>query len=161
MCVALPVAMLIISAAGAVASAAAQKQQADQQQAATERQENLQQQDLVRQQQQIDQQTRQAMNGQARQAMHDMALFDTVTGEYGGGNSADRARAVSMVQNGENLATIASNRDDAQVENRFDSLAVRSGANARLASIQQPSWVETGLRIGSSYANYRSQTTMH
>jgi hypothetical protein len=148
--------MLAITAVTAVASAAEQTRQADIQQDRVEEQERLNQQDLVRQQDQIDQQARQAMNEQARQAMSDMALFDTITGEYGGGKTAERAGVVSMVQHGENLATIAGNRTGAQMENRFESLAVRSGANAKLASIQQPDWVETGLKIGAGYANYKA-----
>jgi hypothetical protein len=156
MCVAVPVAMLIVSIASAVASAAAQKQQAVNQERGLRAQAAQQQNDLNRQQDQIDQQASQAMNEQARKAMHDMALFDTVTGEYGGGHSTDRASAVSMVQNGENLATLDGNRKGAVMENRFESLAVKSAAQARMASIQQPSWIETGLKIGSSYVNYKA-----
>jgi hypothetical protein len=158
MCVAVPVAMLIISAASAAASYASQQQQAKTQAQALNQEHALQQNDLNRQQEQNDQQARQAMNEQARAAMHDMALFDTVTGEFGGGISASRAATVATVQNGEALATIAGNRDKAQTESRFQSLATTARSNSMLASIRQPSWIESGLRLGSSYMDYKSQT---
>jgi hypothetical protein len=158
MCIPIAVAGLIISAVGTVASVAAQQQQAKQQANALNAEHAQQQNDLNRQQDQYDQQARQAMNEQARQAMHDMALFDTVTGEYGGGNSADRAATIATVQNGEALATIAGNRDKAQMENRFQSLATTARTNSMLASIRQPSWIESGLRLGSAYMDYKTQT---
>jgi hypothetical protein len=150
MCEPATIAMLAITAAGALVAHEEQANQAQHQELAAKKQEDLQQNDLNRQQQQIDEQAKQAMNEQARKAMKDMALFDVITGEYGGGNSASRAATVATVQQGETLATIAGNRDKAQVENRFDSLATTARTNAMLASIRHPSWAQTGLTIAGA-----------
>ena len=114
--------------------------------------------DLNRQQQQTDAATAQQMNEAARKAQKDSALFDVVAGEYGGGNSVDRARTIGNLQTNENLATMTSNARTGAAENGFSQLATIAQAKARLAAINQPSMLGTALQIGgaatSAYAGY-------
>jgi hypothetical protein len=113
-------------------------------------------------QRQADQQTEaamQQMNEHARAAARDSALFSTITGEYGGGNTADRGAAVQGIQQDERLASLARNSDMASQELATASMANKDNANARLASIQQPSALGTALQIGGAYAKYRVDTS--
>lgn len=112
-----------------------------------------QQMDLERQNEQQRQAAAGQMNEHAQRLMKDNALFDVVTGEYGGGNTADRSRAVSGVQAGEQLATIAGNAQSALQENSFASTAASTRANAQLSSIQRPSIFGTALQIGAGAVN--------
>lgn len=142
-----------ISAASAVAAHQQQSGQAKNQQAAIEREARLQQADLVRQRDQQFDAANAEMNEHARQAMQEMAMFDVVAGEYGGGNSVDRARTVGDVQNGEQLATISHNASIASGESSFRSLSVREQALSRIGAIQRPSNLGTALQIGSAAVN--------
>lgn len=153
-----PSVLLALQVAQAGASYESQRQTASASADAIRKSTAMAQADLVRQQSQIDAQARQQLNAHARQAARDMALFDVVTGEFGGGNSASRARAVSEVQQGEDQSTIATNRDNAQMENRFASLATKARADGQLASIRQPSLFETGLSIASAALDYQTRS---
>lgn len=145
--------MLTSLALTAASGAAAYRQQsntAKQQANAVETERALQQNDLVRQQ---DQQTRaasQEMNEQARQSLADAALFEVITGEYGGGNTANRGMAVMGIQQGEQQAVIGSNARTAAGETGFRSLAVQQQASSRIASISRPSAFGSLLTIASS-----------
>lgn len=157
--------LMLASMALTVASgAAAYKQQsntAKQQADAVETDRALQQNDLVRQQ---DQQTRaasQEMNEQARQSLADSALFDVITGEYGGGNTANRGMAVMGVQQGEQQAVIGSNARTAAGETGFRSLAVQQQASSRIASISRPSAFGSLLTIASAVAPTAQQYREH
>lgn len=151
-------ALAVLQVAQAGASYEAQRQTASAQADSIRRASASAQTDLQRQQSQIDAQAAQQINAQARQAQKDMALFDVVTGEFGGGGSATRARTVAEVQRGENLSTIATNRDNAQMESHFASLATADRANSQLASIHQPSLFETGLDIASAALGYQTRS---
>jgi ATPase subunit of ABC transporter with duplicated ATPase domains len=150
MCEPTTIAMLTIAAMSAVTSHQQQSQMVEAQTEAINREQRLQENDLARQQGQQHAAAAAQMNEQARRAQKDMALFEVVTGEYGGGNSAARAGAVSTIQNGEALATIGQNASNAQGETSFRSLAVSSQAQSRLASLQRPSNLGTALRIGAA-----------
>ena len=149
--------MLAIATVGALAGHDAMRQSANAQADGIKRQAELQQNDLARQSEQQREAAAAQMNEHARAAAKDTALFDVLTGEYGGGNSADRARATMGLQQDENLATIQGNARAAAGENSFASLAVQSQAQARLASIQRPSKLGTALQIGGAAAGAWSQ----
>lgn len=150
MCEPTSLAMLAIAAVSAVSAHQQQSQMVESQTEAINREQKLQENDLARQQEQQNAAATAQMNEQARRAQKDMALFEVVTGEYGGGNSANRAGAVSTIQNGEALATIAQNANTAQGETSFRTLAASSQAQSRLASLQRPSNLGTALRIGAA-----------
>lgn len=148
--------MLAISAASALVSYDQQSQMADAQAEGIKRQRDLQLNDLARQGEQQREADAAQMNEAAKRSARDMAAFDVMAGEYGSGNSMERARATMGVQAGENMATLAGNARTAAGENSFSSLATKTRSSAQLASIAQPSAIGTALKIGGAYANYSS-----
>lgn len=148
MCVPVAIIGLAISAASAVASHAAQNSAAKSSARGLRQAEDQQQMDLIRQADEQQEAAGQQMNEHARSAMRDAALFDTVAGEYGGGNTVDRAASVGGVQQGEQLATIGRSAELASQNNRNASLATTQRTNASLASVRMPSSVGLALQIG-------------
>lgn len=152
---------LALSAATTAAAYVQADENADRQQEALDKAEALNQMDLSRQRDQQAQAGAQQMNEAARQASKDMALFDVYAGEFGGGNSVDRAGTVKSVQNGEALATINQNIKTGMSENAFASAASVQQTNSRLASIQRPSAIGTTLQIGAqglnAYSSYKEK----
>lgn len=146
-------AVLAITAVSTAAQYENQRKSASQTGDRLKKQEELRQNDLTRQQAQIDASARQQMNDASKAALADLAMFEVTAGEYGGGKTADRTATVSSIQRGENLATINENRSGAQVENRFSSYATTAATNGRLASINQPSLLEAGLKIAGAGLN--------
>jgi hypothetical protein len=157
MCEPTTLTMLGIAIVGAFAANDQQRASSNRAADATKAQNDLVQNDLARQTEQQDAAGRAQMNDANRKALHDSALFDAVAGEYGGGNSVDRARAVGGLQQSEQLATIASNTRTAQGETAFQSLATMVNAQGRLNSLQYPSWIGTGLQIAGAGANAYAQ----
>lgn len=160
--VSIAIAGLALSAATTYASYAAAEDNADKQQEALDKAENLNQMDLARQRDQQAQAGAQQMNEAGRQAAKDGALFDAISGEFGGGVSVDRAGAGQGIQNSEKLATINQNVKAGMSENGFASMASVQQTNSRLAAIQRPSAIGSSLQLGASglniYSNYRKQT---
>lgn len=141
---------LALTAVGAGVTYKTQSDTAKAQSEAIEKERQLQQNDLVRQQ---DQQARQAageMNEAQRQSVADAAMFQVITGEYGGGNTANRGMAVMGVQQGEQMATIGSNAATVAGETGFRSLATNQLAASRANSISRPSAVGSLLTIGAA-----------
>ena len=96
-----------ISAAGAAYQYDQANESAGIQQSNLEKDEQAARLALERQEEQARQQAMADMNEANRAAVRANALFDAVAGEYGGGTSVDRQRAVGSVQTGEDLATMA------------------------------------------------------
>lgn len=120
----------------------------------------LQQMDLARQRDQQLAQATDQTNEAHRQALADMATLDAIAGEFGGGNTANRGRAVLGVQQGETLATIGTNALNGLTETAFASRAAYRNASSQIRSIRAPSQLEGLLTIGSaalsSYNNYQT-----
>lgn len=137
-----------------------QVQAAESQSEALAKQEDLRQMDIERQASEQREIASQEMNAANRQAIADMATFDTIAGEYGGGNSTSRERAVMAVQRDETLATINSNGRRGMAEIGYAARASRNNALSQIGSIQGPSQVGTLLSIGSAavggYNNYQN-----
>lgn len=154
------IASALIAAGGAVAQHEQARSQGNRMADAADRENDLMQADLQRQADQQDAAARAEMNEANRKAIHDAALFDVVAGEYGGGNSVNRARSIGNLQANENLATIAANARTTQSETGFKRLSTLDMANSKLAAIAQPSVVGTALQIAgagaNAYAGYRS-----
>jgi hypothetical protein len=143
-----------LAAASIAAQHAAGVRSAEKQAGAIRKAEDLQQQDLRRQQQQQMEQAAGAINAEARQAVRDRALFDTMEGEYGGGNSIDRNRVVGDVYSSEQLATLQSNAQIAQGETAFRSFASSERSQSQINGIDAPSIFGTALKLGGAYVNY-------
>jgi hypothetical protein len=157
------IASFAMAATGAVVSHQNASAQAKQTEAAIKKEESLQQADLMRQRDQQYAASAAEMNEHARTAMKEAALFDVVTGEYGGGTTTDRAATIGRMQNNEQLATMQSNASTAAGENSFRSNSIREMALSRIGSIQRPSNLGTALQIGAaaanSYAGYKTANT--
>lgn len=145
---------LAAQATGAVGTLVVANDSAKKQGAAIAEEAASAQEDLRRRQQQEQEAAAQAINEEARAAMKDRALFDALSGEMGGGNSVDRARAAGEVQTGERLATTARNGQLATTETAFRSAAVNRSANSQLASLQGGSVLGTALKLGSAALDY-------
>ncbi|XHS77487.1 hypothetical protein ACFJGW_17445 [Burkholderiaceae bacterium UC74_6] len=92
-------------------------------------------------------------NAHALQSQADLSTLDTLTGEYGGGKAADRARSVQNLQSNAQLAPISRNATTGMSENAFAANAARERTQSQLASIQKPSKAGTYLQIGAGIAS--------
>lgn len=140
--------IMIISA---ILGAVQQQDAAESQEDALRKSAELKENDRRRQQDEAFRSAQQETNELARQAQSDMALFDTLAGEYGGGNTVTRARTVAGIQDAERTATIASNARSGFSQLGFEGLMNRERTRTQLASIQRPSLAGTALQIGSAY----------
>jgi hypothetical protein len=154
------IASFVLAAGSAVAQNEQARSTGNKMAEAAKRENELIQGDLTRQASQQDAAARAEMNAANRKAMSDAALFDVVAGEYGGGNSVDRARSIGNLQSNENLATIAANARNAQGEIGFNRLSTLDRTNSRLAAINRGSTLGTALQIGgaavNAYAGYKT-----
>jgi hypothetical protein len=158
----LMVASMAISAASAYSSYRAQSDSAKQQTRALQKEGDLQQMDLARQAQQQAEAGTDDMNAAARAAQADLATFDVIAGEFGGGNSAERARTIQEVQQGEHLATISRNASTGMSETAFSANAARERNLSQLRSVRAPSKLAMGLQIAGAavdtYSTYKQRT---
>ena len=90
-------------------------------------------------------------NEEARRRQADLALFDVVAGEYGGGASVSRARSVREVQASERMATLQGNESAALGQLGADGVSIQRQASSRLAAIDRPNPFVTALQIGTAY----------
>lgn len=156
----LAIASAVIGAAGSAVQYSASKRQANAYQLQLENDAKTQQAALGRQAEQEARAGAGEMNEVARKALADRALFDVVAGEYGEGNSVDRARTIGSIQADERIATIQDNYGASASERGFQATDLRRSAQDRMASISRPSWLGTGLRIAgaatNAYTDYRA-----
>ena len=131
---------------------------AERQGEALAKEHDLKQSDLRRQQQQQYDAQAAEQNAAARQAARDAALFDVVAGEYGGGNSVDRARAVSQINVDETIATIGRNGSTAREETLFRSIATQKSSLSQIGTLKGPSRLGTALKLGAAAGDYYGKT---
>lgn len=115
--------------------------------------------DAERQQQQAYEAGAAEANAHAMQATKDLALFDAISAEGGGGVTARRQQAAIGIGAGQDLATVASNAQKQQMEISLGDQAAGLRASQQLASVRQPSLLEAGLTIAG--AGIRYNTTMN
>lgn len=146
------------------ASAAAQYEQAsdaadDQEQANRNTREALQKQrdgermDSERMQQQAHEEAAGEANAHAMDALKDMAAFDAIAGENGGGVTSQRASAALGIRQGQDLATISSNAQKRQAEIGFGDFAStnrQAASMAAIPSVRRPSLMQAGLTIAGA-----------
>lgn len=142
--------MAALTVASTYASHEAQVQAAEGQSEALAKQEDLRQMDIERQAAEQREVATQEMNAANRAALADMATFDTIAGEYGGGNSTSRERNVMGVQRDETLATISSNARRGMAEIGYAARASRNNALSQIGAIRGPSQIGTLLSIGAA-----------
>lgn len=115
--------------------------------------------DAERAQQQAQEEAASSVNSHAHAAFKDMASFDAIASEAGGGVTSDRARAALGIAQGQDLATITSNARKQQAEIGFGDLASASRqtqANASIQSVQRPSLLQAGLTIAGAGVKYQT-----
>lgn len=110
--------------------------------------------DAEREQQQAAEVAAAEANEHSMQAMKDMAAFDAIAAETGGGVSMQRGSVAIGVQNGQDMATVASNARRTQTEIGMGDLAAGTRAQQRLAAIQRPSSTLTALTIAGHGVDY-------
>ncbi len=151
--------MAVMAIASTYMAHEAQVEGAEAQSEALAKQEDLRQMDIERQASEQREIATQEMNAANRAAIADMATFDTIAGEYGGGNSTSRERAVMAVQRDETLATISSNGRRGMAEIGYAAQASRNNTLSQIGAIRGPSQVGTLLSIGGqavgAYGNYQ------
>lgn len=108
-------------------------------------------------------QSAQEMSDRALEAQRHLALIQTVSGEYGGGNSSDRLAVDAVQARGADLATLAKNRDNTLLAIGQDT-ANRGLATLRTkAALSAPSVAGLALKISAagldSYGAYKRSTT--
>ena len=160
MCEPATIIMTTMAIAGTYMAHEAQVQGAESQSEALAKAEDLRQMDIERQASEQREAASQEMNAANRQAIADMATFDTIAGEYGGGNSTSRERSVIGVQRDETLATISSNARRGMAEIGYAAQASRNNTLSQIGAIKGPSQIGTLLSIGSQavggYNNYQT-----
>jgi hypothetical protein len=97
-----------------------------------------------------------------KQGMLERAKLATIAGESGAlGLSSDRLLNDSFMQEGTDIASLEKNRINAQTQTNWANKQARASGNSELARIDanKPSLLQTGLQIGSEYAQYKSRST--
>jgi hypothetical protein len=144
-------ASLLVGVASSVGSFVQQGQQAKSQRRAMEANYAQQMDTLQQQYKQTNQQATDEMSARAREAMIERARLRVAGGESGlSGNSNDRIVNESSFNEGFDIASIESNRQNSlrQIEN--EGKGIRSGNITEMSRIQKPSLIGTGLQIAGA-----------
>ena len=162
------IATLAVSAAGAVAqheqasdAADAQEQANKNTREALQRQRDGERMDAERAQQQAHEEAAAQTNEHSMAAYKELAAFDALAGENGGGGTSQRASAAMGIHQGQDLATISSNAQKRQVEIGFGDFASQNrqtSAMAAIPSVRRPSFMEAGLTIAGAGVKAYSDT---
>jgi hypothetical protein len=150
-------ATLIVAVAGTVLSAVQQQQQAK---AATESGVRTYANSLetyAERQRQINDKAEEDMSDRAREAMVERGRLRVIAGESGiSGNSGDQLERQSYFDEGFDVSRIEGQRKDDIQQSYLDAKGGQAGAQSRLNSIKQPSFIGSCLLIAVDY--YKSQT---
>lgn len=146
-------ASLAISAISVGASYDSGRKTAHQQADALQRAEQLNAMDASREQTQIAQQGAEQTNEVAKRMQARMATLDVIGGEFGGGGSFERGRAITGLQESDAMATIKSNTVARLNETAASGYARRSKTVSELRAIKRPSLALSGLQIGAAAIN--------
>lgn len=145
---------MAISAATTISQHNAQMDAAKNQQDALDLNNRVTHMDLQRQATQQAEQAAGENNAYAAAARRDMATLDAFNGEYGGGNTGNRAVAVMGVQQGQDFATIGSNAMKKQGEISLASTASNLSTSQGIAAINKPSMTGSLLTIAGQTAGH-------
>jgi hypothetical protein len=147
---------MAVTVASAVMQQQATADAADAQAQAIKQNRDAERMDTERQMQQAQEVGAATINAHALQSYKDMATFDAIAGESGGGVSAQRGAAAMGIQSGQDLATVAANAQRGSGELAFSDIASGNKAAQSFASIKQPSMAELGLTIAGAGASYNA-----
>lgn len=162
MCVDPGTAALALSIGSSVFGYASQKKNAAAQQRAIEQADVVNQESYLREEAQAGAQATDRLGVRARDAMIERGKIAAVLAEsgLGGGVTADRITNESRFTEGTDVGAINSNRDATIAQLKAEARGATAGANSRLATIQQPSLIGTGLQIGAtSFDQYNKNQT--
>jgi hypothetical protein len=164
----LAAATLAIAAAQAVSKYNAESDAADDQEKqnantreALQRQRDGERMDAERAQQRAHEEAAAQTNEHSMAAYKELAAFDAIAGENGGGVTSQRASAAMGIREGQDLATISGNAQKRQVELGFSDFASQNRQKTALAaipSVRRPSLLEAGLTIAGSGVKAYSDT---
>lgn len=152
---------LALSAAGTAYQVNEGNRAANAQQAALEDQAQADRDAATIQAGQIADNAAEAMNERNKAAIAEAAMFDLITGEFGGGATAERGSNVISLNQHRDLATIRSNRDQELAQISREGVAINSRLRHGVAAIGRPSAVGAALTIagqaGGAYLGYASR----
>lgn len=100
----------------------------------------------------------QQMSERALEAKREQSRLKVIAGESGslGGLSADRLMNESEFNANSDIATIESNRSNANLQTQREAKAGKVNATNQLASVQRGSLLGAGLQIGGAYVAGRA-----
>ncbi len=122
-----------------------------------DQEEALGQQDLARQRQEEYEHQADEVNKYAASARRDQATFDALLGESGEGNTAQRRLSVLGITQGQDFATLTSNANRVNSEAGYQSAALTTQRNQKVASLRAPDKVSgfgTALTIAGHGLTY-------
>lgn len=147
-----------IAIGSSILSYTQQSKAADKAEHATEEQKAANLLALDEQAHQVDAQASDSMGIRAREASIERGRLAAVAADSGlGGQGATRLENASRFSEGFDITALEQNRKASQRQINRQRDAVRAGADARLASLPQPSLLGTGLQIAGAVANYEAK----
>ncbi len=161
MCDLISITSLALSAAGSAMQYQQQKDYAKQQTRAI--QADVAQQMAATQLQQVQANTQASdqISERAKRARAEAARLRVISGEYGGGLSADRLEAQALGDSAADIATIQQNSRNASAQLHQEALGLRSRGQSQINSLERPSGLGLGLNLASqtlgAYNGYRRQ----
>jgi hypothetical protein len=121
--------------------------------AAIEQNHYAQQAQILEQQKQITAQATDKMTERAKEAMVERGRLRAIQGESGlSGNTSDRILRESYFNEGQDIASIESNRKNSIKQSKLEAEGLRAQNQSRINSIKRPSLIGTGLQIGTALA---------
>lgn len=152
-----------LSIGGALLQRAAQNQQIQAGYDAAAEQTALSYQQIAEQEKQINQQSGLDQSERIKQGMVERAQMATIAGESGAlGFSSDRLIGDSYMQQGLDISSMETNRQNSIKQAEWEKKKAQGSANARTSELEasSPSWVATGLQIaGDGYKVYKDTKT--
>lgn len=155
----LPVAILAVQAAAAVASAvgaadAARRNAHQAQDATTQSYGALQDQRI-----QLDAQSTDQMNERSKQAMRDAGTLNNIFADSGlSGNTQERLANESAATASQDITTMERSRAAGISQTGNEASAMRARAQSQVNQVRQPSLIGTGLQIAGAALDYGKNT---
>jgi hypothetical protein len=154
MCIPAAAAGLIISTVSAAVSYVQQDRTARQHTRAIYEADRANLDSSLEQERQVNSQATDQKSQRTREAMIERGRLRVIAAESGLEGGLDRIERASMFNEGYDIASIESNRMNAVAQVRAERAAGRTLTGIRLASVQRPSLVGTGLQVAGAVAEY-------
>jgi hypothetical protein len=144
--------MLAVSAVSTITGAQAQSKAANAQAKAMANEQQNTQNQLALGMNQEAAQAASEMNARNKSAMEEAAAFDAMSGEFGGGVSADRASSLTAFNRNSDLSGIAGNRNMKLAQMGQQAQGSGAAYKSKLASLERPSRLGVALTIAGQAA---------